>query len=235
VANSGNKSAQLLAPVDFGGNNDSNSIYRSISESQISSLPGTKSEIEKIDQVLKNAQWSSTSYFGKDASEGAMKAITSAAIIHIATHGFFVDDTEGGPVVIGSGRNDNPLFRSGIILSGSSTEDGVVTAYEVKNLNFDKTDLVVLSACETGSGEIRNGEGVYGLQRAFLISGIRNVLMSLWKVDDEATQELMVAFYNNLLSNPDKTDALQKAQMQLMNKYPDPFFWGGFVLIGKPN
>lgn len=237
VVSSVNKSAKLFAPVDFGGgSSNSSSVYRSISESQTSSLPGTKSEIEKIDQVLKNANWTSVARVGKDASEGELKTTTSVAIIHIATHGFFVNDNDDGlPVVIGSGRNDNPLFRSGLVLSSSSTEDGVLTAYEVKNLNFEGTDLVVLSACETGSGEIRNGEGVYGLQRAFLIGGAKNVLMSLWKVDDEATQELMVTFYNNLLSNSNKTEALQQAQVQIMKKYPDPFFWGGFVLISRSN
>ncbi|HTH56323.1 MAG TPA: CHAT domain-containing protein [Cyclobacteriaceae bacterium] len=238
AVNSGNKSVQLFAPVNFGdGPSISSAIYRSIASSQINSLPGTKTEIEKIDQILKNGQWSSVPHVGKDASESEIKATASAGIIHIATHGFFVNDNEEGqPVVMDADRgNDNPLFRSGLVLAGSATDDGVLTAYEVKNLNFDKTDLVVLSACETGSGEIRNGEGVYGLQRAFLISGVKNVLMSLWKVDDEATQELMVTFYNNLLSNSNKTEALRQAQMELMKKYPDPFFWGGFVLISRPN
>lgn len=237
ASNSDHKSAQLFAPVDFSDNSSSStSIYRSISESRIGSLPGTRTEIEKIDQILKNAQWSSISHLGKDASEGELKSVSSSTVVHIATHGFFVDDDDGGlPVVVGSGRTDNPLFRSGLVLSGSGTDDGVLTAYEVKNLNFDNTDLVVLSACETGSGEIRNGEGVYGLQRAFLISGARNVLMSLWKVDDESTQELMLAFYNNMLSTSSKSEALRQAQVQLMQKYQDPFFWGGFVLIGKPN
>jgi CHAT domain-containing protein len=234
---SSNKTVQFFGPINFnGGSTQSNSVYRSISESQLNSLPGTKTEIEKIDLVLKNGQWTSTSNLEQAASESALKSIAPTSVVHIATHGFFFNTNEDNAlVVIGLGRNDNPLFRSGLVLWGSTTDDGVLTAYEVKNLNFDKTDLVVLSACETGLGEIRNSEGVYGLQRSFLISGAKNVLMSLWKVDDEATQELMVAFYQKLLSTPNKSDALHEAQVQLMKKYPDPVFWGSFVLIGKPN
>jgi len=237
VVTASNKTAQFFGPINFKGSNpQTNSVYRSISESQLNSLPGTKTEIEKIDQVLKNGQWTTTSNLEQGASESSLKSIAPTSVVHIATHGFFFNANEDDAlVVMGSGRNDNPLFRSGLVLSGSTADDGVLTAYEVKNLNFDKTDLVVLSACETGLGEIRNSEGVYGLQRSFLISGAKNVLMSLWKVDDEATQELMVAFYQKLLSSPDKNEALHEAQMQLMKKYPDPVFWGSFVLIGKPN
>ena len=87
---------------------------------------------------------------------------------------------------------------------------------------------------ETGSGEVRNGEGVYGLQRAFLLSGVNNVIMSLWKVDDQATQELMVKFYLKLLEGNDNVNSLRLAQLELKKKYPFPYYWGSFILVGKP-
>ncbi|GHN01214.1 hypothetical protein WSM22_27030 [Cytophagales bacterium WSM2-2] len=234
------KAAQLFGPINFGQNTQpSNRILRS-AISGISSLPGTRVEIERIDQLLKSAQWSSSSRIEVQASEHNIKSLQSPAILHIATHGFFIEtDDESQVVMAGRMESENPLLRSGLIFNEVSApangEDGLLTSYEVKNLNFDKTDLVVLSACETGSGEIRNGEGVYGLQRAFLIAGANSVLMSLWKVDDEATQELMVLFYQNLLKGGNKSAALRSAQAELTTKYPDPFFWGSFVLIGKPN
>lgn len=247
------KSLNLFSPVTFGeqskGNanhalRSSNFLANSILSNPIASLPGTKEEVQQIDKLMKGASWNSTLHLEANASERSLKAIQSPGIIHIATHGFFIPTTdEDAPVVLSgeSKTESNPLLHSGLILSDVSSsgaaagaEDGLLTAYEVKNLNFDKAGLVVLSACETGSGELRNGEGVYGLQRAFFLSGAKNVLMSLWKVDDEATQELMILYYQKMLANNDNVSALREAQSTLLKKYPDPFFWGAFVLIGKP-
>lgn len=148
----------------------------------------------------------------------------------------------------------NPLLNSGLLLAKSikanglninklqklSGEDGILTAYEVINLVLDSTKLVVLSACETGLGEIYDGEGIFGLQRAFMVAGAESLLMSLWKVNDRATQLLMHSFYENLLQNNDsKQDnyskhlALLKAQQKVREKYPHPYFWGAFVLVGE--
>jgi len=140
---------------------------------------------------------------------------------------------------------ENPLLRSGLILAGANTwhatkrplpeaEDGFLMAEDVAGLDLLDTELVVLSACDTGLGEIRTGEGVYGLQRAFLTAGAKTLIMSLWKVPDDQTQELMVDFYRRLLTGEGKAEALRNAQLAMKVNYPDPYYWGAFVCLGEP-
>lgn len=197
-------------------------------ETDFKDLPGTKIEITNGSKVLTAAGWKTQAFLGDDASENKLKSVRNPVLLHIATHGFFVE---------GSGLN--PMLRSGLIFSGVKNaeeflgEDGVLTAYEASSLALDSTKLVVLSACETGSGEVRTGEGVYGLQRAFLIAGAHNIIMSLWKVDDLATEKLMTLFYGNLSTEKNIRNAFVSAQRSLRKEYPEPFYWGAFVLIGK--
>ena len=135
------------------------------------------------------------------------------------------------------------MLKSGLLLTGAgdilnetrfnyNVDNGILTAYEAMNLNLDQTDLVVLSACETGLGEVEAGEGVYGLQRAFLVAGAKTIIMSLFKVSDEATQQLMVKFYRKWLETGDKRQAFIDAKKEIRNEYRDPIYWGPFVMIG---
>jgi CHAT domain-containing protein len=113
-------------------------------------------------------------------------------------------------------------------------EDGLLTAEDVSGLNLLATELVVLSACETGLGEVKTGEGVFGLQRAFTLAGAKTLVMSLWSVPDEPTRELMEDFYRRILAGEGRADALRNAQLALRAKYPDPYFWGAFICQGDP-
>jgi CHAT domain-containing protein len=141
--------------------------------------------------------------------------------------------------------SENPLLRSGLALAGANTwlqrgslsaeaEDGLLTAEDVTGLDLLDTQLVVLSACETGLGEVRVGEGVFGLRRAFVVAGAKTLVMSLWKVPDEQTHQLMVDFYQRVLSGQGVADALREAQLAMKARYADPYYWGAFICQGDP-
>jgi len=212
----------------------------------IPELPGTKTEVKALDNILTEKGWQTKLYTQAQASEKEVKAVSNPKLLHIATHGFFMKDidytinTDYGMYF--NDQDYNPLFRSGLLLAGAAgaiykdqklnDEDGILTAYEAMNLNLDKTSLVVLSACETGIGEVKNGEGVYGLQRALLVAGAESVIMSLWQVDDYTTQRLMVLFYKNWLSGQDKFEAFKNAEKKLKEEFDDPFHWGAFIILG---
>jgi len=185
-------------------------------------LPGTEKEVENIAQLLSSSHWKVKTFLLEEASEERLKAIKSVETIHIATHGFFNANERGV----------NAMINSGIVLSKDSTEDGILTAYEASGLSLDSAQLVVLSACETGLGEVKNGEGVYGLQRGLKVAGVKNILMSLWKVDDEATAKLMTNFYKAWLGGMEIHKAFRQSQMILRQSYPSPYYWGSFILLG---
>ncbi|MBD2594210.1 tetratricopeptide repeat protein [Nostoc spongiaeforme FACHB-130] len=212
-------------------------------------LAATKDEAVAIKKVLPNAQV----LLGKDATETAVKELHSPSILHLATHGFFIADEEqdinASPDFELTPRPkeiiqvENPLLRSGLALAGfnkrsqakNNNDDGVLTALEVAGLDLRSNQLVVLSACDTGKGDIKVGDGVYGLRRALVIAGSQTQVLSLWQVDDAATKELMVKYYNNLKAGKGRHEALRSAQLDLLNsqEYSEPQFWAAFVPSGN--
>ncbi len=219
-------------------------------EKNISALPGTEKEVAELQELLKQKGWTTNEYTEKQASEEQVKELDNPKIFHIATHGFYKDEAATNSVSemteTEAELSQNPLMKTGLLLTGAgdvlsktsynyNIESGILTAYEAMSLNLDKTDLVVLSACETGLGEIANGEGVYGLQRAFLVAGAKTLVMSMFKVDDDATQKLILNFYRKWLTTANLRQSFVDAKKELRAEYPEPIYWGAFMMIGLDN
>ncbi|MCA1556110.1 MAG: CHAT domain-containing protein, partial [Acidobacteria bacterium] len=206
------------------------------------------------------------------ATEAALKGVSGPRVLHVATHGFFLPDqpleaatgeTRGIKLVGGETpapvRVENPLLRSGLALEGANSrqsangEDGILTALEAAGLDLWGTKLVVLSACETGVGEIKSGEGVYGLRRALVLAGSESQVMSLWQVADDATRDLMVSYYKRLLAGEGRTEALRQVQLEMLRGnsrdagapqlglvlktggaagFSHPYYWAAFIQSG---
>jgi CHAT domain-containing protein len=231
-------------------------VYHSnMSTIKVQDLPETQVEINSIKNILENTGWSAKVYTENAAMEDSVKSVVSPTILHIATHGFFLSEDENQQFSSDEGTNilgtdlkksqENPLLRSGLLFAGVNNinnthsshhnhqaDDGILTAFEAQNLILDGTELVVLSACETAKGEVRNGEGVYGLQRAFKVAGAKNIIMSLWKVDDESAQMLMTKFYQNYSQTKDLKKSFREAQNYIKKIKKAPYFWGSFILVG---
>jgi CHAT domain-containing protein/tetratricopeptide (TPR) repeat protein len=239
---------RLSAPENTASMFGNPTFYLTASADQaVASLPGTEKEINQVDFMLKQKGWTTSEYVEKSATEEKVKELNSPKIFHIATHGFYKpteevtleQQIEGNEAVLAQ----NPLLRTGLLLKGAgdllektnynyNMDNGILTAYEAMSLNLDKTDLVVLSACETGLGELEAGEGVVGLQRAFLVAGAKVLIMSMFKVDDEATQKLMLKFYQKWLNTGNLRQSFIDAKKELRVEYPEPIYWGAFMMIG---
>lgn len=230
-------------------------------------LRGAREEVKAIQKILGNSIKSEV-YLGSEALEEVLKQKSAPKILHLATHGFFLSGQEfvnmppdlremrafsmTTPVMHKARRVriENPMLRSGFALAGANRslkapdeqmDDGVVTAEEILGLRLWGTDMVVLSACDTGLGEVKTGEGVFGLRRAFSQAGAKSLIMSLWAVPDKETRELMVEFYKNVISGKmNRSQALRQAalkEIKIIKKrygHAYPLFWGGFVFVGDP-
>jgi CHAT domain-containing protein/Tfp pilus assembly protein PilF len=218
------------------------------------SLPGTRHEAEAIQRLLPQAQL----FLGPAATKERLLNLPPPGILHLATHGFFLKDAAALPRSRGVGHFGalgedpqasslpDPLLRSGLLFAGAGArppanagtpqlppESALATALELAGLNLWGTQLVVLSACDTGRGDVNLGQGVYGLRRAFVVAGAETVVMSLWKVDDETTSTLMEAYYRNLLAGQGRASALSEAMRWLRGTQPHPHSWAPFIVLGR--
>jgi CHAT domain-containing protein len=235
---------------------DQSGVQSDFSRMIFTMLPGTAGEARTLKSLLPRA----TVLTEDQATESALKQARGPNILHIATHGFFledveqkVDNTRGGgwfgegiaPISdLRSGawaaRIENPLLRSGLALAGfnrrrSGEDDGALTAMEAAGLDLWGTKLVVLSACDTGVGEVKNGEGVYGLRRALALAGSESQVMSLWPVSDKHTRDLMIAYYRALLRGEGRGEALRSAQLKMLRggEQQHPYYWASFIQSGE--
>lgn len=256
LKNNLNKETLLYGNINYGNsdnfdssNSKNASIAQKISRSSFELLPGTKKEIDQISAILKVNGYNVKQFEQNAASEKSLRILnkTKFEIIHFATHGYYFPLPERYRVLefinLNSDRVDlirNPLFRSGLLFAGANNakfskvadNDGILSSYEISKLDLSGVNMVVLSACESGLGDIYGSEGVYGLQRAFKLAGVESLLVSLWKIPDEETSKVMKLFYK-YYTNPNysKEQALKKAQLEYRKENSNPYFWGAFQII----
>jgi hypothetical protein len=215
-------------------------------------LPGTEAEARALAALLDHP----TVVTGAQATEDVLRGVHGPRILHVATHGFFLEDepqrsagddrgfvldvgVRQPPPAARGPREDNPLLRSGLVFAGANrhaaAHDGLMTALEASALDLWGTELVVLSACETGMGKVENADGVFGLRRALVMAGAESQVMSLWKVDDEATRELMTSYYARLVKGGGRSEALRQAQIELSRTagHEHPYYWASFIPSGE--
>ncbi len=213
-----------------------------------SPLPDTQLEALQVGEALKRMGHITLEVYQQDqALEEVLLEEKSPRFLHIATHGYFIgkDDIEG-PAQNDSNMNamhvlrENPMLRSGIALAGANTslesgiDYGVVSAEKICQIDLSATEMVVLSACNTGSGDVQSGEGVFGLQRSILTAGAQSLVMSSWSVPSKETTELMSNFYSLMAQGLPKAEALRQAKLSVLKESPNPFYWGAFVYVGQP-
>ena len=212
-----------------------------LTEERFDPLPSTGIEARALGAVLPGVQLLT----GADATEAAIKQARGPSILHIATHGFFLPD-QRREASVGLDEStptfsEDPLLRSGLVLAGANQrrsvagEDGILTASEVTALDLWGTKLVVLSACDTGLGDVKNGQGVYGLRRALVLAGAQSLVMSLWDVADRPTRELMVGYYKGLQQGQGRSEALRNVQLRMLRSRDrqHPYYWAAFIESGE--
>ncbi|HMV99230.1 MAG TPA: CHAT domain-containing protein [Acidobacteriota bacterium] len=241
------ESAVIIANPNYG--NGAGPILAGHPLDPLPPLPETAREGKRIQSLLKRADFVS----GRQATEHFVKSIRRPEVLHIATHGYFLADTRqeiAGEATrdlklqtvgdLETWRIENPLLRSWLFFSGANQggqadNDGTMTALEAAQLDLWGTKLVVLSACETGVGETKNGDGVFGLRRALVLAGSESQMISLWAVSDRATRELMVDYYTRLRTGEGRSQALRNVQLKMLKnpKYQHPFYWAAFIQSGE--
>lgn len=208
-------------------------------------LQGTKEEILKIENILKDNKWQVTPYMGKNGTEESFLDMNgkSPRLLHLATHGFYYTPNKAEDVDYLKGYTD-AMSLSGLVMSGGNAAwlgkqlpkgvlGGILTANDIARLDLSNTDMVVLSACQTGQGKATS-EGLYGLQRAFKKAGVGTIVMSLWSVSDKTTSEFMTTFYERLADTHNawnKRKAFEEAKQIIRKKHPDPYYWAAFVML----
>ena len=253
----GSPAALLVGDPDFGARPDGATVatvtrdavrsvdLRDVKTALVSPLPGTRREIEDVGALLRAHDWRVTKLVGDGATKAAIERARSPRVMHLATHGFFLDPPSQH--VYGTAAfDDDPMLRSGLLLAGATeslrredaSASGILTAFEASNLRLDGTELVVLSACDTGLGTVELSDGVFGLRRAFHEAGASNVMMSMWTVPDRETHELMKSFYRYWLGGAEMHAALARAMRDeravVVGRYGKdlPRMWGAFVIDG---
>jgi hypothetical protein len=233
--------------TSYSSGNDYSRFLKNIDNLQL--LPGTKEEITEIEKILeKNTHFKVETFLDTNACESNIKRIKSPYILHLSTHGFYKNLLKYNLNYFDYyDRLLLPYLRSGIVLSDVKAsfnrkylsdrlefgiEDGILTGFEIQNMDLENTSLVVLSACKTAQGELlENSQGVYGLQRAFYQAGVRSLLMTLWDVDDRVTKDFMIQFYESYVKTRNYNSALLEAKRIFRKKYADPYYWGAFIIL----
>ena len=254
----------VVADPDFGDPAVLAGSVERVDDSQIffGPLPGVSEEVRALRKLLPQA-----AFLTKDhATERALKGVSGPRLLHIATHGFFLNDRPfandpsmssqpSQPTATGrispkdpdrtrlgkfAAHIENPLLRSGLALAGANRggrdgDDGLLTALEAAGLDLWGTKLVVLAACDTGVGEVKIGDGVYGLRRALVLAGAESQMISLWPVSDRGTRDLVVGFYQRLLGDDARGEALRQVQLQMLRgtRHTHPYYWASFILSGQ--
>lgn len=239
------KKAVLFGGADFGFASRKSTEGEIFRGQGFDYLPGSKKEVETIAELLSQSQWDTSVYVDTNATKAHFKSCTyedAPKLLHISTHGFYFSKSDNRFMSSNIyAYADDPMMRTGLVFAGANKtwtgngadiNDGIVTAYEIANMMLTNTDLAVLSACETGMGDIVGNEGVYGLQRALRLAGVKTVMVSLWKIPDKETSEFMNKFYALWTKGMPAKDAMHESRQAMKRIYPnDPLKWAGFVLI----
>ena len=242
-----NISLEKKNKVDFGKTMLNKNLISKIERGEFSELKYAEQEINFIKKIInkKSPNTKVSIFIRENAREEIVKSLESPKILHIATHGKYFNKA----VTSNSNRSEtiNPLLNSVLFFAGAESsiksspassiefniEDGILSAYEARNLNLQETELTVISSCESALGEIKPGEGSYSMQRAFLEAGSQSVITTLWKINDQTTMGFMSVFYSEYFENNSIEEAFKIAQNEIKSKYDLPYYWAAFVLITK--